>query len=285
MGMSTFLAKLGLAERLESGPRGPSFFDTHPGSVERASVNAVRASEMRWRRDPSRGDTQLAYLRAVEGLPLGARPEGGMFEGSLFLHPTLGFQIRFPDGWRLQNSNRAVGAMSPQRDAVIYLTADLPPGELRTVAEGFVERELQGRARVRESQPVKLGKLDAWRIELDAPGAGGSTFVLSTFFAFRESTWRITGLAPSVAAGRQRGRMLATTRSFRPIDRAQAARITATRLHVVTARPGEGFDALDARTGNQWSAVRTAVTNGLETTQRFAGGEQVKIAVTAPVSP
>lgn len=285
MGMSTFLAKLGQAQRLETGPRGPSFFDTHPGSVERASVNAVRASEMRWKRDPSRGDTQLAYLRAVEGLPLGARPEGGVFLGSLFLHPTLGFQIHFPDGWRVQNSNRAVGAMSPHRDAVIYLTADLPPGDLRTVAEGFVERELQGRARVRDSQPVKLGNLPAWRIELEAPGAGGSTFVLSTFFAFRKATWRITGLAPSVAAGRQRGRMLATTRSFRPIDRARASRIAATRLHVVTARAGEDFLALGARTDNQWSAVRTAVSNGLDTTYRFAGGERVKIAVRTPASP
>jgi predicted Zn-dependent protease len=134
MGMSTFLANLALAERLSTGPRGPSFFDSHPGSVERASVNAVRASEIRLQQNDMLGDTRASHLRAVEGLALGPRPEGGDFEGTLFLHPELGFQIRFPDGWRLQNSPRAVGAMSPHRDAIVYLTADMPPGGLQEAA-------------------------------------------------------------------------------------------------------------------------------------------------------
>jgi predicted Zn-dependent protease len=216
----------------------------------------------------------------VEGLALGPRPEGGVFEGTLFLHPELGFQIRFPDGWRLQNSPRAVGAMSPHRDAIVYLTADMPPGGLQEAAESFVTRELQGRARVRDSQPVKLGSLDAWRLEATTPSAAGSTDVLSTFFTFRDATWRITGLAPSGVAERHRGRILATSRSFRPIDREQAARIAPTRLQVVTARAGEDIETLSTRTGNTWSAVRTAVLNGLESHHRFVDGDPVKIAVT-----
>ena len=278
MGMSTFLARLGQMQRLETGPRGPSFFDSHPGSVERASVNAVRAKELRWRPDPALGDTRLALLEKVEGLPIGPRPEGGVFEGSLFLHPSLGFQIRFPDGWRLQNSNQAVGAMSPHRDAVVYLTADLPPSELQAAAETFIERELRGRATVRDTSRVKLGSLDALRVELEAPGGRGTTAVMSTFFAYRKSVWRITGLSPSISAGKHRGRMLTTTRSFRPIDRAQAARVVTTELHVVTARAGETFASLGKRSGNRWSPVRTAVANGFPNGHVFAGGEKVKIA-------
>ena len=278
MGMSTFLAKLGQMQRLETGPRGPSFFDTHPGSVERATVNAVRSSEIRWRRDPELGDTRLALLRKVEGLPLGPRPEGGVFEGELFLHPTLGFQMRFPEGWRLQNSNRAVGAMSPRRDAIVYLTADLPQGELEKVAGDFVQSETQGRARIKDSRPVKIGTLDAWRIEFEASGGQGTVFAMSTFFVYRDATWRITGMSPGVAARKHRGRFLATTRSFRPINREAAARIGATRLHVVEARGGESLAALGKRTGNDWSPLRTAVFNGLDANHSFSGGERVKIA-------
>ena len=278
MGMSTFLARLGQLHRLETGPRGPSFFDTHPGSVERATVNAVRASEIRWRRDPALGDTHIAHLRKVEGLPVGPRPEGGVFEGSRFLHPQLGFQLHFPDGWRMQNSNRAVGAMSPRRDAVVYLTADVPPGELRQAAEEFIAREFQGRARIRDARPVKLGTLDAWRIELTAPGGQGQMFVLLTFFSYRDSTWRITGISPSLISGKHRGRMLATTRSFRPITREQAARIAATRLRLVEARGGEDLAGLCRRTHSSWNPLRTAVYNGLDSNHRFGGGELVKIA-------
>lgn len=282
MGMSTFLQRLGQWERLESGPHGPSFFDTHPTSVERASVNAVRASEIRWRRDPGLGDTHEAHLRRLEGLPLGARPEGGIFEGTLFLHPALGFQLRFPDGWRMENTASAVGAISPRGDAVVYLTADLPAGKLSKVADAFVAKTFEGRARIRDARPVKLGSLPAWRIELETAGLGGSLYVLSTFFSFRDATWRITGVTPAMLESRQRARFLATARSFRPIDPELRARLHPTRLHLVTARAGEDLETLSARTGNVWSLARTAVMNGLFSTQRFTGGELVKIALREP---
>ena len=278
MGMSTFLAKRGQHSRLETGPRGPSFFDTHPGSVERASVNAVRASEIRWRKDPALGDTQATLFRMIEGLSVGPRPEGGVFEGDVFLHPELGFQMRFPAGWRLHNAQHAVGAMSPRRDAIVYLSGDVPKGELEAVGLEFVKKETGGRAEIRQSRPVKLGRLDAWRIEFSAAGRQGTVQVLSTFFAFRDSIWRITGVSPSFAAAKHRGRILTTTRSFRPIDRDAAARVRATRLAIVEARPGEDVKSLCKRTGSSWSPVRTAISNGLDPTRRFAGGERVQIA-------
>jgi predicted Zn-dependent protease len=279
MGMSTFLGRLGQASRLETGPRGPSFFDSHPGSVERASVNAVRAGEIRWRRDPSRGDTRVSHLQIVEGLPVGPRREGGVFEGERFLHPELAFQLQFPQGWRLQNTNRAVGAMSRQRDAVVYLAADQPKGELEKVASDFVEKETQGRGRIQDSRAVKVGSLDAWRIEFSAAGRQGSVFVLSTFFSYRDSIWRITGMSQSHSARKHRGRILATTRSFRPLPAADAARVGATRLHVVQARAGEDLESLRKRTGSEWSRIRIAILNGLDATRPLEAGEPVKIAV------
>lgn len=125
---------------------------------------------------------------------------------------------------------------------------------------------------------MKLGTLDAWRIELDVPGPQGATFVLSTFFSYREGTWRITGLSPAVVADRHRGRMVATTRSFRPISPEQRARAGGMRIELATARAGEDVAALCERAGSGWSATRTAVANGLEIGQRFAGGELVKVA-------
>jgi predicted Zn-dependent protease len=278
MGMSTFLARLSQVERLETGPRGPSFFDTHPGAVERASVNAVRASELRWSRDPALGDTHAGHLRRLEGLAIGPRPAGGVFVGSTFVHPELGFQLRFPDGWRLQNGNRAVGAMSPHRDALVFLAADLPPGDLREAADAFVARSLGERARVKDVRPVKLGSLDALRMEIEAAGGGGMVFVLATVFPYRGGNWHITGATPAIIASRYQGQILATTRSFRRITPELAAQVGSVALHLVTANAGEDLTALGRRTGNAWNPTRTAVMNGLDSTGRFAGGELVKIA-------
>src|SRR5262245_8772963 len=42
MALSTFLTSLSMATRLQQVARGPSFFDSHPGSDERAAADAVR---------------------------------------------------------------------------------------------------------------------------------------------------------------------------------------------------------------------------------------------------
>ena len=142
MGMSTFMRSLDQRERLLIGaPRAPTFLDTHPGTRERASANAIRSRELRWHRDPSLGDTRKRLLERVDGMPIGDRPETGIFLGERFVHPSLGFEIKFPRGWSLQNSSRMVGALAPRRDASVYLTADMPTiSKRRTVVLGVRRR-------------------------------------------------------------------------------------------------------------------------------------------------
>jgi predicted Zn-dependent protease len=281
--MSTFLASLGQMERLLIGrTRLPTFYDTHPGSRGRAAENAARANEIRWKRDPALGDTKTSYLRRIEGLPMGERPEAGVFEGDLFLHPDLDFQVSFPAGWRTSNSNRAVGAVSPRGDAVVFLTADLPDGDPREVAEAFAAKtKRESPVEVKQSQPVKIGSLDAWRMRLE----GGRMVANLTFIPYRGSTWRITGFSRSDVAKRYLPHALNTARSFRPLTEEQRKSIEVTRLSLVEARAGEDLVALGQRTGNSWEPSRTAVLNGIFTNHRFEGGELVKIARVEPYVP
>jgi len=287
MGMSTFLTSLGQAERLTRGySRAPTFFDTHPGAVERAAANAVRAGEIRWKRDPILGDPRVALLRRIDGLALGQRPEAGVFQGDRFVHPTLGFTLRFPSGWRQSNSNRAVGATAPRGDALIFLTADSPAGEPSQVAEAWVAREQQRtRLDVRDSSPLRVSGIDAWRIEASARGASGSVLAELTFIPFRDATWRITGASPSHVASRYQDVMRSTVRSFRPLRDAERRGLFATRLRVVEARAGESIAALRQRSGNVWSDQDTAVYNAVFVDHRFSGGERVKIAKREPYVP
>ena len=282
MGMSTFLGSLGQMERLMIGhTRMPTFFDTHPGSRGRAAANAARAREIRWKRNPALGDTRTSYLRRIEGLGLGDRPETGVFQGDRFLHPDLDFQIVFPHGWQTSNTNRAVGAVSPQGDAVIFLTADLPKGDPRKVAENFAAKtQEQFGVQLKESQPVKIGEIDAWRIHL----AGGRKVAHVTFIPYRGMTWRITGFSRSDVAKRYLPHTLNAARSFRPLTAAQRKSIEVTRIALVEARSGEDLVALGRRADNAWDPGRTAVLNGVFTDHRFEGGELVKIARVEPYS-
>jgi predicted Zn-dependent protease len=290
MGMATFLGSLEQRERLLLGhAQVPTFFDTHPGSGERASVNAIRASHLRWKRDLALGDTRASHLHRIDGLYLGERPQAGIFQGQRFLHSDLDFQLHFPKGWKTSNSNRLVGAKSPRGDAIVFLEAAYPTADPGAAAERFIEENRRReRFGVRESRPVKIGNLDAWRIQLK--GSRGMVPVDATmvFIAYRGSTLRITGVSPSIVAEKYRGRILKTMRSFRPLTEEQRNSIRATRLRIVTARPGEDVTELSRRTGSAWDFSQVALANGLVFGHRFEGGEPVKIArneVYGPDSP
>lgn len=287
MGMSTFMRSLGQTERLIVGhARNPSFLDTHPGSGERSAANAARARELRWQRDPALGDTRASYLRKIDGIPLGDRPQAGVFQGNAFLHPDLDFYVRFPDGWALQNTHTAVGASSPRGDAVVFLSADMPAGDPREMAEKFVQKTMeQISVKVVESKPVVIGRIDSWRMMLEGRGRGGSLTAYVTFIPYRGTTWRITGVSPSRSAKLYLGRTLNTARSFRPLTERERTSTHATFLRLATARQGESIQALTERTGNAWDAGHTAVYNGVFVDHRFDAGDVVKIARVVPYTP
>lgn len=287
MGMSTFLTDLGNVERLTRGSlRMPSFSDTHPTSTERAAANAARAREIRWRPDPALGDTHVRHLRRIDGMAVGQRPEAGVFVGDDFIHPEMDFRIRFPHGWHQANQNTQVGAMSLERDAVVFLEADAQEGDPRLMAQAWLEKNRDElRLDVDETQPVQIGAIDSWRLELTGRSPSGSLYVLAVFIPYRGATLRVTGMTPMRRADRYRGRLLAVARSFRPLDPQQRASVSGERLRVVEARPGEDVAALCRRTGNAWDPSTTAVYNGVFVDHRFEGGELVKTVRVEPYTP
>ena len=278
--LGSFLTTLELAERLRQGTsHTPGFFDTHPGSADRVAASAVHASEIRWQRDPAMGDPRASLLKHTDGLAVGPRPESGVFEGDRFLHPVLGFEVRFPSGWRTTNTNQLVGAMEPKGEAMVYLTGDLPAGGAQQVAQTWLARASKSEPLdVKESIPVKVGSIDAYRMLLESNGRGGSVRGYVTFVPFGPTTYRIVGIAPSLVADQYLPRTLVTMRSFRPISEEDRHSITEMRLRVVTARPGEDVAALGRRTSSAWDPTTAAVFNGVQTDQRFGGGELVKTA-------
>ena len=279
MGMSTFMRRLDQRERLLIGaPRAPTFFDTHPGSRERATATAMRSQELRWTRDPTLGDTRAGLLDEIDGMIIGDRPEAGLFIDELFLHPALDFELRFPKGWRTQNSGRAVGATAPRGEAVIYLTGDMPSGDLVGLADGFaVEAAEDFGVRVTEKKKVRVGNVQGVRYGFEGGGMGRSIVARVTFFPFLDSTWRIVGAAPSVAANRYLGPILLTARSFKPLSEEARAKIRIKRLHVVLSRGGEDVVQLGERTGNAWSATDTVLINGMLGNEILEGGKLMKI--------
>lgn len=277
MALSTFLRRLDQRERLLIGaPRSPTFLDSHPGSRERASLNSARASELRWTPNPELGDDRgrVRYLERIDGMVIGDRVETGVFVGDLFLHPVLDFEMRFPKGWMLQNSAQAVGATAPRREAVVYLTGDLPAGDLVEVADEFAEKAKEDfRATLKERKRVRVGSIDAVRYSFSGSGVAAKM----TFFPFAGGTWRMVGLAPKAAEGRYFGQILLSMRSFGPISPEHRKLIHSDVLQLILARRGETVVDMARRSGTVLDPSSVALLNGLFGNEVFEGGELLKV--------
>jgi predicted Zn-dependent protease len=275
MGLSTFLRSLDKRERLLIGaPRVPTFFDTHPGSRERASTNSARASELRWKRDPYLTDVRAEHLDQIDGMAIGDRVETGVFLDHVFVHPGLGFEMTFPKGWDLQNSNRAVGAAAPRGTAAVYLSSDLPAGDLTSAADEFAVKAAEDYGvKLTEKKHVRLGEIQAVRYGFE----GGGISAKVTFFPFAEATWRMVGLAPSGVADRFFPQILLSMRSFGPLSDEHRAEVETQLLRVVLARAGDDIIRLGNRTENVLAPGATALLNGLYGNETFDGGELMKI--------
>jgi predicted Zn-dependent protease len=282
-GLARFLESLMTYERSRTGMiRGASYFDSHPLSSERATIARVEAGELRWKRDPKLGDSRAALLARIDGLPLGQRPEAGLFIGDLFLHPVIGFKLRFPRGWPKTNTPMAVGAQAPRGNAVVHLMGDATKDDPRQVAERWAAENMRSMGQVEKAAPFSVGGLSAWRLDVSAGRGGQPVRGYITFIPFASAIWRITGAA---AGSKELDATLATTRSFRAIGPDDIAAIKETNLAVVRAEAGEDFSALGKRTSNFWAAHETAIYNGMAPSTHFKGGESIKVARERPYRP
>ena len=285
MAMASFMRSLDQRERLLIGrARRPTFIDTHPGTRERAAVNSARASELRYTPDPALagGKDRERHLNEVEHMVLGDRPEAGVFVGELFLHPALDFEIRFPKRWPTQNSARAVGATAPRRDAAIYLAGDLPPGDIVEVADKFAaDAKEDFGLDVTEKKRARIAGEEAVRYTFKG-GPGGGVTARVTFFPFAGTTWRMVGIAPSVAANRYLPPILISMNSFGKLSDENRRKIFSDRLEIVLARSGEDIIAVGDRSTNLLDPASTALLNGLFGNEVFVGGELIKIVQRSP---
>jgi predicted Zn-dependent protease len=287
MGMATFLQDLGNTERLMRGwSRLPGYFDSHPGSAERAATAAQMADTIEWKPAPSVAGSQEAFLQKLVGLTIGPNPKEGVFVGDRFLHPDMGFTILFPKDWFMVNTSEAVGAVAPRGEAQFFLMFGGPGEDAEAVGRRFIEGELkQQRGKVLRMLPMKIGPYEAFRIEAQMPGAGGSLYAQITFVAFDDVVFRLNGITTAGSAEKFTGRFQTAARTFRAITAEERDEVKILRLAVVQAQRGETLVGLSARTGNALPLPETGVLNDLFLDTPLVEGQFVKIGRAEPYRP
>ena len=256
----------------------PGWLSTHPDPGER--VEATRAAAEKMILQLGAAPDRLVvnpegHLRSIDGMVFGDNPREGFVEEGRFLHPELQFQIRFPAGWRVENTRSAVYALDPSEGAQMQLTlAPVPPG---TTAEAYA-RELAAKG----IMPVSGGSttINGNRAFIGLYGLSqqdGSTVpVLAGFIEYRQQLYEIIGAMSDVA--RYRNTVETSIRSFNSLADQRVLAMQPDRLRIYTARQGDTLRALAARYANpRVTAENLALLNRLDAGQALAAGTLVKV--------
>jgi predicted Zn-dependent protease len=204
---------------------------------------------------------------------VGERAAAGVFVDEVqFLQPEMNFKLRFPAGWKTQNANTYVGAVSPDEDAAVIL--EIGPQSKDPVTSG--------RAFLAEKQ-LKLGEPEAMAVNgheaARVSGVHQGRSVVLTWILHQDTMYRITAIAPQKQAGIYVPKVTAASDSFDTITAADRGKVREKRVRLFTAGGGESLADVVRRAGSEEKLELVAVINGIQVSTALDAGQLLKIPV------
>jgi predicted Zn-dependent protease len=263
-----------LEARIAGKPAGSEmsrYFSTHPQTPER--VTRARALADALPKNPDAETGRTAYLNAIKGTIYGGDAKGGFVRGNEFIHPGLKIRFKAPEGFRIQNTDKAVIASNNNGAIAIFDTAKAATDD----AGGFISNIWAPNANLGNQERITVNGLAG----ATASGSlntsdGAKDAQLVALSAGPGQFYRLLFLAPQGQMGRYAESFRRSTYSF--THDADIAGVSPNRIRVVTARAGDTVQSLAARMQVTDSALeRFCLINGLTPDSRINTGDQVKI--------
>lgn len=263
----------------QGGGRLPEWLATHPSPGNR--IEAITQQIAALPQDFSgTAVNRDSYLRRLDGLMFGANPREGYFQGSLFLHPDMRFQLTFPDGWATQNGKQAVIAVSPGQDAVV----ELSPGQ-GTSAAGAVRAFLaQDGITAGALSQATLGGLPTVSAPFRAATQDGALEGMVLAVEYRGSVFQLVGYATEAAWAGNQTAVRRTLGSFEPLTDPAALNAQPQRVEILTLDRRTTIAILAGQRSSPVSAERLSIMNQVDLQAPLASGQLVKWVI-GPAQP
>jgi predicted Zn-dependent protease len=184
-----------------------------------------------------------SYLRRVDGTVFGPDPREGFFRDNVFYHPELAFQVEFPRGFETQNQKQAVGATSPDRDAVMIVTLTGRASADAAAREFFAQSGIERGDGSRRS----LHGLPASRYEFAASAGQVPVRGLAAFVEHNGRVFQLLGYSASTVWSRYDGAFEDAIESFGRLGDRRYLNVEPARLKIVPASRMTGLDELARR--------------------------------------
>ncbi len=272
--MANVMAMLDQVTKQEGGSGTPEWLQTHPNPGNREQHVEQLAAQIK---PDSMGHQVVAdaYLERLNGLVYGDDPRDGYFQGSKFLDPGLRFQMEFPQGWQTQNSPQAVGAISPQHDAIVEATLAQGNSPESAAQQFATQQGVQAGPQTRVSLPGGNSGV-AVPFSAQDPNAG-QVQGTALFLDYNNQMFMLLGYGPSQAWSSRQMDVERTMQSFQPLTDPAALNAQPNRLQVVRNNGTTTLQQLAQQHGEAGNMDKLALINQVQPNQTLQPGQLVKL--------
>jgi predicted Zn-dependent protease len=276
--MPKVFAMLESVSRASGGDRLPQWLSTHPNPENRQQHISQLIAQL-----PQDFSGRLIrhdeFVRRLDGMTYGANPREGYFREGLYLHPDLRFQVQFPTEWQTSNQKSAVLAQSPQKDALMQLTAAreaTPTAALQTflsqegVTSGGISR-------------TTVNGLSAAIAGFQAATQEATLTGLVTAIQYGGGIYRLLSYSAQASWPNYEGAARAWMQSFRPVTDPAALAVQPLRIQVVRADRAMTLGEFQQRYPSKVDLATVARINQLATGASLTAGQLVKRVVGGPL--
>jgi predicted Zn-dependent protease len=254
----------------DGGDRLPDWLSTHPSPDERIErINAEIESQK-----PPQGKVETdPFLAMTDGLVYGLDPRHGFFDGEVFKHPEMKFQVQTPAGWKKQNLSQAVVAQSPDGKGGFQLTL----AAKGTTPADSLQQFTTGNQAISNVEKVDLplngtGTAARFAAKTDDGEARG----LVAFVSHQGKVIQMLGIGTPENFATLEPAIRAAQSSFGPLTDQAALTVQPAHIKLVTA-PAAATFADFAKAYPAMTPDKLAILNQLETGSKITAGQKLKI--------
>lgn len=218
-------------------------FSTHPDSDTRLKEVVGYAHDIKEESTESTFIGRTEYLQRVDGLVFGESADNGLVRGRDFYHGNMGFALRFPEGWSIQNlPDRLIAGANGGLALVQVMVQPADPG--LSPREFMAQR--MGIDTNRNGQSLTINGLPAYTQTAVINTELGKRLARVSVLYLRNMAFIIAGRTRDAnGLNRYDNAFLATIRSFRPLTNAEREVANQTqRLKLIRATGETAFDEL-----------------------------------------
>ncbi len=234
-------------ERAKKEDRAPrvyhGVFSSHPSADQRLQEIVEEARKKGAGKANSARD---AYLDRLNGMVYGDAEVEGVLRGRDFYHKDLAFAMRFPDGWRTENTTQALLAFSPDNKAILVFTGNTMK-EPETAKERL--RDVLQTKDLRGARTLEIKGGDGYTVVTRAKTPFGYGDVRVSVVVLGNKAYVVRGFVkPNVSRELYDGHFIDAAQSIRQLTGADHKLAEPLRIRLYEPASGETYKVLGTRT-------------------------------------